>query len=120
MAAQCLGQMRSTEALPGLLAALLTDPFWMLRCAIIQALEMIGDPEAILPCKRLPAATASRSFELMLPKRLKDSLSLFDVITKLQTITINPFNSYQPDVKIILLLSCKCYYSNAIIQTANN
>ncbi|NIS79273.1 MAG: hypothetical protein GTO14_03425, partial [Anaerolineales bacterium] len=23
------------------------DPFWMVRCAIIQALEMIGHPEAI-------------------------------------------------------------------------
>ena len=35
------------EAVPGLLDALLGDPFWMVRCAIIQALEMIGDPWAI-------------------------------------------------------------------------
>jgi len=39
--------MRNPEATPGLLAALPTDPFWMVRCAIIQALEMIGDPGAI-------------------------------------------------------------------------
>ena len=60
MAAQCLGQLRSTEALPGLLAALLTDPFWMVRCAIIQALEMIGDPEAI---PALQEAASSDGFQ---------------------------------------------------------
>ena len=42
-AALKLGNMRSPEALPGLLDALPVDPFWMVRCAIIQALEMIGD-----------------------------------------------------------------------------
>ena len=31
----------------GLLDALRNDPFWMVRCAIIQALEGIGDPRAI-------------------------------------------------------------------------
>ncbi len=46
-AARKLGYMRSTEALPGLVAALPSDAFWMVRCAIIQALEMIGDPVAI-------------------------------------------------------------------------
>jgi HEAT repeat protein len=39
--------MRNPEALPGLLDALPADPFWMVRCAIIQALEKIGDPMAI-------------------------------------------------------------------------
>jgi HEAT repeat protein len=47
IAAKKLGRMRSPEALPGLLKALQTDPFWMVRCAIIQALEMIGDARAI-------------------------------------------------------------------------
>jgi hypothetical protein len=47
IAAKKLGYLRSREALPGLLGALPVDPFWMVRCAIIQALEMIGDPGAI-------------------------------------------------------------------------
>jgi HEAT repeat protein len=47
IAAQKLGYMRSQEGVPGLLNALPSDPFWMVRCAIIQALEMIGDPKAI-------------------------------------------------------------------------
>jgi HEAT repeat protein len=47
MAAKKLGYMGSSEALHGLLNALLADPFWMVRCAIIQALERIGDPRAI-------------------------------------------------------------------------
>jgi len=47
IAAQKLGSMRSSEALPGLLDALPADPFCMVRCAIIQALEMIGDSGAI-------------------------------------------------------------------------
>jgi HEAT repeat protein len=47
IAAQELGYMRNPEALPGLLEALPDDPFWMVRCAIIQALEMIGDARAI-------------------------------------------------------------------------
>ena len=47
MAAKRLGRLRNPEALPGLLDALPADPFWMVRCAIIQALEMIGDPRAI-------------------------------------------------------------------------
>ena len=42
-----LGYMCCTEALPRLLEVLPTDPFWMVRCAIIQALEMIGDKNAI-------------------------------------------------------------------------
>jgi HEAT repeat protein len=47
MAAKRLGSMRDPEAVPVLLQALLTDPFWMVRTSIIQALEMIGDPAAI-------------------------------------------------------------------------
>jgi len=47
IAAKRLGHLRSTEAVPGLLATLPVDPFWMVRCAIIQALELIGDPGAI-------------------------------------------------------------------------
>jgi HEAT repeat protein len=47
IAARKLGDMRSTEAVPALLEALLVDTFWMVRCAIIQALEKIGDPGAI-------------------------------------------------------------------------
>jgi HEAT repeat protein len=47
IAAKKLGNMRNPEALPGLLDALPADPFWMVRCAIIQALEKIGDPMAI-------------------------------------------------------------------------
>ena len=39
--------MRSPDALPGLLDALPADPFWMVRCATIQTLEMIGDQEAV-------------------------------------------------------------------------
>jgi HEAT repeat protein len=46
-AARKMGDMRSTEAVSGLLAALQVDNFWMVRCAIIQALEKIGDPGAI-------------------------------------------------------------------------
>jgi HEAT repeat protein len=46
-AAKKLGYMRSQEALPVLLDVLPTDPFWMVRCSMIQALERIGDPAAI-------------------------------------------------------------------------
>lgn len=46
-AAQKLGILRNRAALPMLLAALPDDPFWMVRCAMIQALESIGAPEAI-------------------------------------------------------------------------
>ena len=45
--AKRLGSMRNSKALPVLLSTLLTDPFWMVRTAIIQALIMIGDPAAI-------------------------------------------------------------------------
>ena len=47
IAAKKIGSLRNPEALLWLLAALPVDPFWMVRCAIIQALEMIGDPRAI-------------------------------------------------------------------------
>ena len=46
-AAQQLGYGRYEQAVPALLKAQSNDPFWMVRCAIIQALEMIGDPAAI-------------------------------------------------------------------------
>lgn len=46
-AARKLGQSHHSEALPLLLAALQNDPFWMVRCTIIQALEIIGDVHAI-------------------------------------------------------------------------
>lgn len=47
IAARKLGNLRDSDALPGLLSTLQVDPFWMVRCTIIQALEMIGDPAAI-------------------------------------------------------------------------
>lgn len=47
VAAQKLGYLASPHALPGLLHALPSDPFWMVRCAIIQALERIGDSSAV-------------------------------------------------------------------------
>ena len=62
MAANKIGSMRNPEALPGLLAALATDNFWMVRCAIIQALEMIGDPGAI---PTLQEAAISDSFQVV-------------------------------------------------------
>jgi HEAT repeat protein len=47
IAAEKLGNARISESVPQLLAVLPTDPFWMVRCAIIQALEKIGDLRAI-------------------------------------------------------------------------
>jgi len=47
IAARKLGNMRNPEALHALADALPADPFWMVRCEIIQALEKIGDPRAI-------------------------------------------------------------------------
>lgn len=47
IAAEKIGNLRLLDALPALLAVLPTDPFWMVRCAIIQALEKLGDPRAI-------------------------------------------------------------------------
>jgi HEAT repeat protein len=47
IAAKRLGNLKEPIAIPGLLAALQTDKFWMVRCAIIQALEKIADPCAI-------------------------------------------------------------------------
>lgn len=46
-AARKLGYKGDPAAVPALLDALPTDPFWMVRCAIIQALQKIGDPGAI-------------------------------------------------------------------------
>lgn len=47
IAAQKLGDQKSPEALQGLVNALRTDPFWMVRCALIQALEKSGNPRVI-------------------------------------------------------------------------
>lgn len=47
IAAEKIGYMRKLEAMPALLTALPCDPFWMVRCAIIQALEKLGDPRSI-------------------------------------------------------------------------
>ena len=47
IAAKKIGCLSNPEALPGLLDALPADPFWMVRCAIIQALVRIDDPRAI-------------------------------------------------------------------------
>lgn len=47
IAAKKLGNLRNANALTGLLDALLIDNFWMVRCAIIQALEKIGDARAV-------------------------------------------------------------------------
>lgn len=47
IAARKLGYMRSREAVPAILDVLAADPFWMVRCSMIQALERIGDPRAI-------------------------------------------------------------------------
>jgi HEAT repeat protein len=47
IAARKLGNMRNLEAVPALADALPADPFWMVRCDIIQALDKIGDPRAI-------------------------------------------------------------------------
>ena len=46
-AAKRLGSKKALAAVPALLKVLPTDPFWMVRCAVIQALERIGDPNAI-------------------------------------------------------------------------
>jgi len=47
IAAKDLGNLRDSAAVWGLLKALQLDDFWMVRCAIIQALEKISDPRAI-------------------------------------------------------------------------
>jgi HEAT repeat protein len=52
-AARKLGTMGNSAAVSGLLTALPADPFWMVRYAIIQALEKIGDPRAIPTLQRV-------------------------------------------------------------------
>ena len=47
IAAERIGNLRVQGALPALLTALPRDPFWMVRCAIIQTLEKLGDPRSI-------------------------------------------------------------------------
>lgn len=46
-AARRLGYKENPAALPALLEALPTDPFWMVRSEMILALQKIGDPKAI-------------------------------------------------------------------------
>lgn len=53
IAARNLGQSRNSAAMPILLLVLLDDPFWMVRCTIIQALERIGDSRAIPTLREL-------------------------------------------------------------------
>lgn len=45
-AVQELGSLRNPAALPYLLDTLSNDPFWMVRYAVIEALQMIGDPRS--------------------------------------------------------------------------
>lgn len=52
-AARKLGYLGRSEAVSPLLTALPADPFWMVRCAIIQALEKIGDARAIPTLRRV-------------------------------------------------------------------
>lgn len=47
IAARNLGNLRDSAAIAVLMDSLQTDDFWMVRCAIIQALEKIADPRAI-------------------------------------------------------------------------
>lgn len=54
-AAKKLGQSHHPKALAILLSALQNDPFWMVRCTIIQSLEIIGDTHAI-PALEIAAA----------------------------------------------------------------
>jgi HEAT repeat protein len=54
--------MRSRATIQGLLDALPSDPFWMVRCAIIQALEKIGDPRAIPTLREI---TKSDGFQVV-------------------------------------------------------
>ena len=61
-AARKLGYLRCQAAVPALLDALPIDPFWMVRCAIIQALELIGDPAAV---PVLEQAAVSDSFQVV-------------------------------------------------------
>lgn len=74
--AQRLGYMRCQEALPELLSALPADPFWMVRYAIVQAVVMIGNPEAIPTLQdvalndsfQVVRSYAAKAIELLLQK----------------------------------------------------
>jgi bilin biosynthesis protein len=54
-AAKKLGYLRDPDAVPELLDALMRDDFWMVRCELIQALQMIGDVRAITILRRVQA-----------------------------------------------------------------
>lgn len=47
VAAKKLGDMAGDEAAVGLIEALPNDPFWMVRCAIVQSLERIGNTDSV-------------------------------------------------------------------------
>ena len=55
-AARKLGYMGNRAAVPALVEALPGDSFWMVRCAIIQALEKIGDGRALPALRQVAAA----------------------------------------------------------------
>lgn len=55
-AARKLGYMDSRAAVPALMRALPGDSFWMVRCAMIQALEKIGDARALPTLRQVAVA----------------------------------------------------------------
>jgi HEAT repeat protein len=61
LAAKELGYQKAEGALSGLLNALETDNFWMVRFSIIQALVMIGDPRAIPTLKAVASTDTYQS-----------------------------------------------------------
>lgn len=76
IAARKIGYLRDSQAVPGLLSALLIDPFWMVRCTIIQALEMIGDRSAVQPLEevaRNDSYQVVRSYAAKAAERLSKS-----------------------------------------------
>ena len=62
IATKKLGCMRCPETVAGLSDALLVDSFWMVRCTIIQALEILGDPGAI---PTLPEVANKDSYQVV-------------------------------------------------------
>ncbi|MGD8604853.1 MAG: HEAT repeat domain-containing protein [Anaerolineales bacterium] len=56
IAAQKLGNLANPNALPAMLNFLRADPFWMVRCALIQAVEIIGDIGAVATLQEVAAA----------------------------------------------------------------
>jgi HEAT repeat protein len=78
-AARNLGYLKATEAVPELVYALEVDSFWMVRCAIIQALEMIDDPRAIPVLRKVQNSDSFqvvRSYAAKVVERLSESLAV--------------------------------------------